>query len=111
MLAPRDGRSTVIFDNEAECLIAGLDQRIGAALKLIAEAALRGCEKEALVGKPGRWIDPKIEAGQMADRLGSNAHLAIGRNGYRKGIRSARADISNQHCRPAIDEALGKPLV
>ena len=86
-------------------------QRGGAAVQLVAQAALGGCEQQALVGEARGRIDPELESGQMADRLGPDADLAVRGDGHRQRVGAARADVAHQHRGAAVDEALGQPLV
>ena len=71
----------------ANVVVGRLDQRLRAAVELVAEAALGGREQQALVGEAGGRIDPELEAGEMADRLGADADLAVGGDGHRQARR------------------------
>ena len=101
----------VFLDDQLERLVRRFDQRPGAAVELVAEAALGGGEEQALVGQPRRRIDAEIEAREVADRLRPDADLAVGGDGDRKRVRSARADVADQDGGAAVDEALGQPFV
>ncbi len=88
-----------------------IEQSLGPAVELIAEAAFGGGEQEPLVGEARGRIDAEVEPGEVADRLGADADLAIGRDRHRQRIGSARADVADQHRGAAVDEALGQPFV
>ena len=83
----------------------------GAAVEFVAQAAFGGGEQQALVGEARGRIDLEIEPGEMADRLGPDADLAIGGDGDRQRVGAARADVAHQHRGAAVDEALGQPFV
>src|SRR5690348_12273763 len=51
MLAPGDRKPAILLDVKAEQMVLRLDQRLGPAVELVAEAALRGGEQQALVGE------------------------------------------------------------
>ncbi len=108
---PGDGNCAAVFGDERERLVAGVDQVCGAAVELVAQAALGGGQQQPLVGEPRGRIDLEVEAGQMADRFGPDADFAVGGDGHRKGVGAARADVAHQHRGAAVDEALGQALV
>ena len=53
----------------------------------------------------------KFEPDEMPDRLGPDADLAVGGDRHRQRVGAARADVTHQHRRPPVDEALGQPLM
>ena len=95
----------------AKAVVGRLGQGAGAAVELFAEPAFGGGEQQALVGEPGRLVDPELEADEVADRLGSDADFAVGGDRDRQGVGTARANVAHQHRGAAVDEALGQPLV
>ena len=92
-------------------VVGRFDQRSSAAVELVAEAALGSGEEQALVGEARRGVDPELEAGEMTDRFGPDADLAVCGDRDRQGVGTARADVAHQHRGAAVDEALGQPLV
>ena len=111
MAIPGDREPATVLGDQRERLIGRFDQRIRAAIQLLAEAALGGGQQQALVGEARRRIDAEFEAGQVADRLGPDADLAVGGDRDRKRVGAARADVAHQNGGAAVDEALGQPLV
>src|SRR3954468_19167742 len=77
LIVPRHGEPALLVDRQRECVVVSLDQRRGAAVELLAAPALARREEEALVGEARGRIDPEIEAGEMADRLGTDADLPV----------------------------------
>ena len=110
MAVPADRQAAVLLD-QPELGVRRLAQLGGAAVELVAQPALGGGEQQPLVGQPRGRIDPELEAGEMADRLGPDADLAVRGDGHRQCIGAARADVADQHRGAAVDEALGQPLV
>ena len=108
---PADRRPAVLLDDQLESLVAGLDQRPRAAVEFVAQPALGGGEKQALVGELCLRIYPEVEAGEMADRLRPDADLTVRRDGDRECVGSPRADVADENRRAAVDEALGQPFV
>src|SRR6059058_60936 len=80
---PRDRERAAFVGDEFERVVGRFDQSIGAAVELLAEAPFRCRKQQAFVGKPRRGIDAELEAGQMADRLGTYADLSVGGDGDR----------------------------
>src|SRR5438045_7832468 len=105
MAFPGDSEAAVILDRQLKHLVLGLDQRLGAAVELVAETALGGGEKQALVGEARGRIYPEFEAGQVSDRLGADAHLAVSGDADRQRIGAARADVADEDGGAAGDEA------
>ena len=46
-------RPPLVFDDQREVAVGRVEQRLGAAVELVAQAALGGGEQQALVGQPG----------------------------------------------------------
>ena len=108
---PSDRHLAAVVDDQRERFVRRLEQALRAPFELVAQPALGGREQQALVGEPRRRIDPEVEAGQMPDRFGADADLAVGGNRHRQRVRPARADVAHQHCGAAVDEALGQAVV
>ena len=100
-----------LLDGQRESIVVGLDEGARPAVELIAQAALGCGQQHALVGPAWHRIDSEIEAGQVPDRLGPDADLAVGGDRHRQRIGAARADVADEHRRAAVDEALGQTLV
>ena len=111
MAVPADREAAGFLDIRLKSASGASHKLGGAAVELVAEAALGGGEQQALVGEAGGRIDLEIEAGEMADRLGPDADLAIGGDGHRQRVGAARADVAHQHRGAAVDEALGQAFV
>ena len=77
-------QAAIVFYNELERGVGRVDQRFGATVELVAEAALGGGEQQALVGEARRRINAELEPGEMADRLRPDAHLAVGGDRHRQ---------------------------
>src|SRR4051794_30463428 len=111
MIAPGDGEAAAFFDYKRKGLVGSLDQFPRAPVELVAEPAFGGGKEQAFVGELRGRIDAELEAGQVTDRLGADADLAVGGDGDWKRIGPAGADVADEDCGAAVDEALGETLV
>src|SRR5205085_12175862 len=99
--------AAIVVGDELERVVGRFEQRARTAVEFLAEAAFGGREEQSFVGEACRWIDPELEPGEVTDRFGTDADLAVGCDSHRQGVGAARADIAHQHRSPAVDEALG----
>jgi hypothetical protein len=107
MALPGDRKPSTLLHAQCKNLIRRFHQRAGAAVEFLAKPALGGGQQHALVRQSGRRIDAEFEAGEMTDRLGTDADFTFGRDRHWQDIGAAGADVADKDSSAAINEALG----